>query len=436
LPKLNRHSRQIRPKQVALILACATVLIRCCFLFYHYTPEKILVPDSSGYERPAVSFLATGHFVEAPEIPEFFAKLYGSAPSPQPRPMFVRTPGYPLFIAALYRLGANRRAMVIAQIVCSGIAVWLTYILGKLTFSAWAGVLAALLIAVDPATAWCSLVIISESLLSLVLIAAVVLASILLRRPGWPGALALGTMLGIATLVKPVAYYLPIPIGVVLIWGGLPKRFLAGILAPLLLLVGGWQVRNLDTVGSGMFSGVPSLDLLLWRAAGVLSQQHGIDFESAQKQAIHLIPDPAYLSPAAVNSAFFKAGLEVISAHPILFLRDTAKGLVVVLISPGAKSLPPYFGVPSIPFIAAYTLFLVLICCASLFQASVEAVAMRRNGKAAVPLLVAVVAIYVVALQAGADSGCRYRVPAMPFLAIYAAEGILRLRRRRRGLPD
>jgi hypothetical protein len=413
----------IRPERVALMLASATVLIRCCLLLHNYTPEKILTPDSSGYERPAISLIDRGRFIESSEIQEFFAKLYGAAPDTRPRPMFIRTPGYPLFIAAVYRLGADRRGMIVAQIFLSGLAVWLTYLVGRETFSAWSGVLAAFLIAVDPATAWAALVVLSESLLSLLLLTAVILAIALLRRPGWPTAFLVGTMLAAAILFKPVAYYLPIPICAALILLGLPKRFLAGLLTPLLLLVGGWQLRNLETVGTSTFSGVQSLDLLLWRAAGVVVQQKGIDFQAAQKQVIHMIPNPAELTPAELNRAFFGAGLDVIRAHPLLFLRDSAKGLIVVLISPGAKSLPPFFGVPSVPFIAGYTLFLALVCFTSLIQA----VAMWRDGKAVIPLLMAVCAIYFVALQAGADSGFRYRVPAMPFLAVYAAAGILRL---------
>lgn len=413
---------------MAFLLACLTVLARCCLLLHNYTPEKILQPDSSGYERPAQSFLETGRFVESSEIQEFFAMLYGSAPSTLPRPMFIRTPGYPLFIAGAYSLGADRRALIIVQIVLSGLAVWLTYVLGKILFSAWAGVLAALLIALDPATEWCAQVILSESLLSLFVTAAVIVAVTLFRRATSLKAISLGTLLGIAILVKPVAYYLPIPIFAVLLWGHVSKRYLAAALAPLILLVGGWQVRNLETIRTAMFSGVQSLDLLLWRAAGIVEQQQGIDFESAQKQVIHLIPNPEQLSPAELNRECFRAGLDVIGAHPVLLLKDTVKGLGVVLMSPGARSLPQYFGAPAIPFIAGYLLFLLLIYSASLAQA----IAMWGQGKAVMPVLAAAVAVYFIALQAGADSGFRYRVAAMPFFAIYAAAGLLRIGSRRR----
>jgi len=388
-----------------------------------------MVPDSSGYERPAISFLETGRFVEAREIQEFFAKLYGSEPPAEPRPMFLRTPGYPLFIAAVYRLGAGRRGLVLVQILLSGLAVWLTYLLGKELFSAWAGVVAALLIAVDPATVWCAQVVLPETLFGALLIAGVLLGTKLLRQPAWWIAIYLGTILGMATLVKPVAYYLPIPICAVLLFGGVPKRFLAGVLAPLLLLIGSWQVRNLQTVGTGAISGAQSVDLLLWRAAGVVVQQQGIDLESAQKQVIHLIPDPAQFSDAELNRAFFRAGLAVIRSHPLLYLRDMAKGLIVVLISPGAKSLPDTFGLPFLPFIAGYVLFLLLVYSASLVQVAV----MRGRGNRAISVLAAVVAMYLIVVQAGADSGFRYRVPVMPFLAVYAAAGILSVHRRHSG---
>jgi 4-amino-4-deoxy-L-arabinose transferase-like glycosyltransferase len=426
---LDHLSWLIRPGRVALMLACAAVLVRCCLFLHQYTPEKSLVPDSSGFERPALSFLEARRFIEASEIQEFFGKLYGSAPSTEPRPMFLRTPGYPLFIAAVYRLGADRRGLVIVQILLSGLAVWLTYVLGTELFSAWAGVLAALLIALDPATVWCAQVVLPDTLFSVLLIAAVLLGIALLRKPAWRRAIYLGTILGIAILFKPVAYYLTIPICAVLLFGCGRKRILAGVLAPLLLLVGGWQVRNLETVGTGTFSGAQSTDLLLWRAAGVVAQQQGIDLESAQKQVIHMIPNATQLSAPELDRAFLRAGAEVIRSHPILYLRDMVKGLIVVFISPGAKLLPAYFGLPSIPFIAGYILFLLLIYSASLVQVAV----MWGKGKVATPVLVVVVALYLVVVQAGADSGCRYRVPALPFLAVYAAAGILWVCHRRGG---
>jgi hypothetical protein len=100
-----------------------------------------------------------------------------------------------------------------------------------------------------------------------------------------------------------------------------------------------------------------------------------------------------------------------------------AKGLIVNVISPGARSFPQYFGLPAVPFIACYVLFLLLIYLAALIHGA--ALWGRRNAQ--MLFLAAAVGLYLIAIQAGAGSTCRYRVPAMPFFAVYAGAGILRM---------
>ena len=86
-----------------------------------------------------------------------------------------RTPGYPLFVAAVITLlGDELRALAFAQHVLGTGTALLTYALGRLTFGRLAGLAAGLLIALDGALILSEQTIMTESLFGLLLVGALV----------------------------------------------------------------------------------------------------------------------------------------------------------------------------------------------------------------------------------------------------------------------
>jgi hypothetical protein len=394
---------------------CAAMLMRADSVLIGNNWDHGVLADTQSYEAPAQSFLAQGRFIESPNFQEYLAKLFGGKPSMEPQPMFIRTPGYPLFIAAVYALGGNRLTLMLVGVLVSGLGIWLTYLLGKALFSEAAGVLGAMAMAVDPLGTWCSQVIMPDTLFATLLTGGVLLGIFLLRRPGWALAAGFGTVLAAATLVKPVIFYLPVPLCIMLWLGRVPKRMILGVLVPVALLVGGWEVRNITTLGTAEFSGIQGINLLIYRAGSIVSKQEHIPMEAAKVQLVRSLPAPSSMSSAEMNRAYSKAATKIIAAHKLIYLRDVARGIAVIASSPIRNHLGNWFLICSDGFLAVVYLL-----------AGLEAGFLPRAQERVVHGLVASIAIYLVLVSAGADSIDRYRLPIMPLLVVYSGAGALR----------
>jgi len=100
-------------------------------------PSGMLHPDSVGYDLDARALLRTGCFAMSPDRPH--------------QPEIVRTPGYPLFIAMIYRVcGERPGAVIVAQILVSVGTLALLFLLTRDLFGPAVAVVAALLLALDP----------------------------------------------------------------------------------------------------------------------------------------------------------------------------------------------------------------------------------------------------------------------------------------------
>jgi hypothetical protein len=231
---------------------------------------------------------------------------------------------------------------MLAQVLVSGIGIWLTYLLGKALFSEAAGVFGAMVMAVDPLATWCAQVIMPDTLFATLVTGGALLAVLLLRRPAWLLAAGLGTVLAVATLVKPVIYYLPVPLCIMLWLGRVPGKMILGVLAPVALLVGGWQVRNLTTVGTAEFSGIQGINLLVYRAGSIVSKQEHIPMESAKAQLVRSLPPPSSLSAAEMNRVYSKAATKIIAAHALVVGSRSSPSLPPATVSAAcSSSVPP-----------------------------------------------------------------------------------------------
>src|SRR3989304_6220229 len=129
-------------------------------------------------------------------------------------------PGYPMALAAVYKLfGAGADSAKVFNAVAGALAVAFTYGVGRLAFGHRAGVLGALLFAFFPSHIVWSSSVLSESLFSLLFVAALWVLLVarppnqqadtprlltnLARRAGWlTGAALFGVLVGLATLTR------------------------------------------------------------------------------------------------------------------------------------------------------------------------------------------------------------------------------------------
>jgi len=342
----------------------------------------------------------------------------------------MRTPGYPLFAAAVLRMASDVRALVCVQLVLSVTTVWLCHRLGTRLRGPAAGGVAALILAVDPVSAIYSNQLQPETLFTALVVAAVLAWVRALNESAPPAAAISGLLLGLAVLTRPIGAYLAF---VLLAWGRSRLRVgvMLAFLAPVAMLVGGWILRNERTTGTPMLTTIQSINLLEYRAAGALARDSGIDVDEARRTLRSMLTSrlPAHANVAEVSRVRTRLALEVMRAHPRGVLAGFLGGGLRLLTGSGVTALARLQGdddpesvdvtwkrVATAAF--ACELAVVYLCAAwGLWVLS-------RLGRGSTAALLLGVIGYFIVISAGPEANTRFRFPAMPFIAILAGIGV------------
>jgi hypothetical protein len=159
------------------------------------------------------------------------------------------------------------------------------------------------------------------------------------------------------------------------------------------------------------------------------------------------LPDTSAWSPARVRALQQRQAAQIIAAHPVLVSKVMLYGATKILVGTGHADLLHFFG--GVPYEArpagasAFSLeatrerltrspwAVALVAYVLLHLARVYAGAARgvlrvtRGARSRWPahVLLAGIAIYLVVVAAGPEAYARFRVPVMPFLAIFAGIG-------------
>ena len=414
------------------------VLLLCCFVgraalavtIATVRPHAAREGDTVTYLRPARALVEHHRFDLGPGTHD---------------PEYIRTPGYPGFLALMFSVsGESTNAVLLAQAALSTLAALALYLLAARMWSPTVGLLAAALMVLEPLQTYTTGTLVTESLDALLLVL-VCAAGYAVFRPAQPrlrSLALLGLVIAAATLVRPVTYYLPVLIVVLLVVrrfrSAIPwTRFAAmtaAFLVPLVVVVGSWQVRNDERAGSWRLSGVEGKNLSYFRAAAVVADQDGISMAAARAKLLRSVPTLDLARPGPHYDGMYRQGVDTLLAHPATTLRMTVEGLVNELTSVRYKAfeyvgLPPPTGLVD----AAARAGLLAVEGLAVYGFAV-AIADRRHRLAHVA--VAGVALYVLLASAGPEAfgarGERFRAPVMPIILLYAAFGAVELVRQHR----
>lgn len=384
-------------------------------------PDAAHEADTASYLGPARALAEEGRFDRAPD---------------DPRPEFVRTPGYPLFLAGVMTLFGSLTTPALAiQVLLSAATVLLVYVLGVRMWSAAAGLVAALLVTLEPLQFTTTGTLLTECLTALLLVAVALLGHrVLAGTEHLPRrAAGLGLALAAATMVRPGTYYLIfLAAGFVVVRLRRDRRLrerapavLMAFVAPVVLVVGGWQLRNHEQVGSWRVSGIEAKNTYEWRAAGVVAELDGVSLEEARTRL------RAELPPVGDQGAFrgrqYQEGMAVLWAHPATTIEVTVRGLRDELFHV-RDTLPRETRTERLGDVAAWVATATLVAFYTVALLGWFA-SLRDRRHVVAHLFVAGIAVYVLLASAGPEAygarGERFRAPVIPLLALYAARGAL-----------
>ena len=343
-----------------------------------------------------------------------------------------RPPAYPLLIRGVYDVfGRHYGPVIVVQIVIAVATVGLVYWLARLLLPERAALLAAFLLAIDPASIVYADQLLTETFFAFLLTLATVLIVLSRRRDDLVMIGAAGLVLGLAVLTRPVAQYLPlvlIPL-LVLLAGGRRRMSLvlsAALLAGFAVPAGGWLIRNHAKTGVATISTIDGSDMLHYRAVGALVEGGMTPRDARGKTDRELAPliHPGENS-AQVSRTQLRLGLRILREHPVDAAKSWARGVSKLLVGP-ARSETSNLLTGRLSVRAGWLRALVLVdalVTVAVVLAAACAVVLLLLRRLDVPELwiPAAISIYLIAISGGPETYSRFRVPVAPLLAVLAA---------------
>ena len=452
-------TRRAAAAVVALVAAVVVVRVMVVLAVTAADEHRGDSGDKASYVDPAQALLHDGRFDrdEGSSVPEFF-----------------RTPGYPAFLAAVYRISdGSDTAVYVVQAVLSGLSVFLAVVLGRWLAGGWlpgpssgawaVGMAAGVLVALEPAQTVVQGFVGTEALAT-VLVTLAACAGVRFARSGlaprW--GVAYGLALVAATYVRPTTFYFAaVPallLAITALRAPVHRRAVVrgglALLVPCVVLLGAWNVRNHREVGSWRFSAVESVNLYWYRAADVVARRDGVGFQDARveltedldrdlRQDLDENPGHEDVDPGAYASGQLppawehhqgtyydgaqRAGFDVVRSEPLLATRQVIGGVYSQLVQSGWVSAFNYLIGHDPPAPVRLAGLLVVWTVEALAALGMVA-ALRRDREAghrlAHALTIALI-VYTIAAGAGPEAadGARFRVPVWPIWCVYAVIG-------------
>ncbi len=207
---LDPSEHSFYKKHLSLIVVLLLAALLRFGLLAHAASHKLdLVgwTDEKQYHWLAVNIVQNHRF----SVPFYSSDEFRKVGFPQYLTVgFLRTPGFPVFLAAVYSaVGVRPYAAVTLIAILSCILCGLTYIFASRLFGHRTGVVAALIMAVSPGAVLSSCSLLPDTPHAVLILLAVLALHSSLDSAPWKAALS-GLILGIAALFKPVSLYLPI----------------------------------------------------------------------------------------------------------------------------------------------------------------------------------------------------------------------------------
>ncbi|MBX3349698.1 MAG: glycosyltransferase [Nitrospira sp.] len=273
-------------------------------------PGQLAPPgsDSPTYLAPAINLIQSG----------FYLNDHGD-------PEVSRTPGYPVFLAALMSIvGKDVHSLAIAQSIVLSATVLLLYWLARKILPPVIAFTGCLLACVSPWGILQSVLILTEGLYLLLLTATFLLIRILeettSQRMAAFWAAVTGALIGGTVLVRPVWPILIILAAVTVLRCGLRRKGLlimviilfASALTPMHL----WTNRNAEVAGFNGLSDVPGKAAWFYLASRVTAQAESRDRWEIQRATMST-DNLAGQSLALANKERWEKAAQVFASHPV-----------------------------------------------------------------------------------------------------------------------
>jgi Dolichyl-phosphate-mannose-protein mannosyltransferase len=387
--------------------------------------SDLIVADSGSYLAPAQNLVRQGAYLDRHLNPEV-----------------TRTPGYPVFLAAMIKFaGPDMRRVVIVQAAVLSLGVVIVYWLARHVLPPVPAFCGAMIAALSPWSTALAGMVLTEGLFICVLAMIFLFMKLADEATDMPAVLGWSAALGLSTaaaiLVRPIwPLLLLVGVAVVLMFGPLRKKtwlalavvIVTGATPPAL-----WTMRNAEVAG---FHGLSdNAGKTVWRglASRVKSELTGQD-RFGLERATQLDDSVWPLSVEAADAERWRRAKALFHDHPVLtvssFLRSAAEHMV--------HPSPDVLGPAKLNFHGDYWVLgllwagMVCMACAAFMPVRDDT---REVGgpieRSWLVMMLAMCLFLTLASGVAFGAGSRYRAPLEVIIPLLTGTGILRLFRYR-----
>jgi 4-amino-4-deoxy-L-arabinose transferase-like glycosyltransferase len=185
------------PPRTLLLIVLVALAHAALFIAYQRPDWEVAWSDQGGYKQLGAAMARSGKFTRFPESPVFI-------------PEVIRTPGYPAFVAVVYRLfGASTLPVAIAQALVFALICLIVYALARRIAGEGTAAVAALMTGVFPPLPYYGALVLTEVWTTFVLMAAMLVCLRAVQQGRTRDFLLAGALFSGATLVRPAFVLLP-----------------------------------------------------------------------------------------------------------------------------------------------------------------------------------------------------------------------------------
>ena len=417
--------------EIAIVVLALAVRFVCFFIVVDANQGSVVgaVRADDGYFELAQNVLAGNGF------------SWSSVAPYEPNPL--RTPGYVYFLAALLGTVGIAGAAIVQLLVSALIPVLGMHIARQITDSRRIGIVAGVILALDPTLALLSFNFYTDTLFIVLFFAWTLLIFRYLEEPRLM-PLAIGAaVLGLAVITRPTAQYIPLLVVAFIIWrfGAREWRRGAAHIFVSLAIVGAilapWAVRNYNEFGVLGLSAQTPFVLYTNLAPAVLSVAKGSNFADELKTFVTPAEYKGDTITLANGGTYAARALDIVRTHPAATLFVATKSLFTFFTNDGFYTLLAVAGHAPRDFtllLVAARLVWIAITVAAFAGALVYLLKQRSQLAILIILLVAYFALTSTIAAFGTNP--RYRLPVDPIILALAAVGGTFLFKYARSLPQ
>src|SRR5688500_17016175 len=197
MPPERSAALPVRVLIVLLALAHAAL-----FIVYQRPDWEVAWSDQGGYKQLGAAMARSGEFTRFPESPVFI-------------PEVIRTPGYPAFVAVIYRLfGEHTLPVAIAQALVFALICLIVYMIGKRVAGDHAAMVAGVMTALFPPLPYYGALVLTEVWTTFMMVLACLVCLRAMQRDRVGDFILAGALFSATTLIRPAFVLLPFGLAV------------------------------------------------------------------------------------------------------------------------------------------------------------------------------------------------------------------------------